>query len=131
MKKFTLLLVLTIFSLSSCKKEKETIGIVTVTDFASNPKAGVYVRVYCPNSTCNNIGSTISDNTNRTGITDSDGKVSFNYTDDFKTGQAGFAVLDIVVYRTEADMIAYTNEITTGIIKIEEEQTNEQPVTCK
>ena len=131
MKKFTLALIATIlaFSFSSCRKEKDTIATVLIVDSANTPKAGVFVRVFCPTSTCS--GGTLGDNTNRTAITGANGKVTFNYTEDFQLGQAGFAVLDVAVYLTEAAMDAYTPTETTGVIKIEEEQENEQTIICQ
>jgi len=131
MKKFTLALFVTIltFSFSSCRKEKDTIATVLIVDSANNPKAGVFVRVYCPDATCS--GGTLGDNTNRTARTGADGKVTFNYTEDFQLGQAGFAVLDVAVYLTEAAMDAYSPTETTGVIKIEEEQENDQTIICQ
>jgi hypothetical protein len=131
MKKFTLVLIVTIlaFSFSSCRKEKDTVATVLIVDSANNPKAGVFVRVYCPDATCS--GGTLGDNTNRTATTGANGKVTFNYTEDFQLGQAGFAVLDVAVYLTEAAMDAYSPTETTGVIKIEEEVENEQTIICQ
>ena len=131
MKKFTLVIIVSIlaFSFSSCRKELDTTATVIILDSSNNPKAGVYVRVYCPDATCS--GGTLGANVNRTAITGADGKVTFNYTEDFQLGQAGFAVLDVAVYLTEADQDAYTNTQTTGVIKIEEEQENEQTIICQ
>ena len=131
MKKFILVLLVTIlaFSFSSCRKEKDTIATVLIVDSANNPKAGVFVRVYCPDATCS--GGTLGDNTNRTATTGADGKITFNYTEDFQLGQAGFAVLDVAVYLTEAAMDAYSPTETTGVIKIEEEVENEQTIICQ
>jgi hypothetical protein len=133
MKKFTLALFVTIlaFSFSSCRKEKDTIATVLIVDSSNNPKAGVFVRVYCPDATCNKAGSTLGDNTNRTATTGANGKITFNYTEDFQLGQAGFAVLDVAVYLTEIDMEKYQNTQTTGVIKIEEEVVNEQTIVCQ
>lgn len=131
MKKFTLALFVTIiaFSLTSCRKEKDTTATVQIVDATNNPKAGVFVRVFCPDATCDS--GVLGDNTNRTATTGANGKVNFNYTEDFQLGQAGFAVLDVAVYLTELDMENYTNTQTTGVIKIEEEQDNEQVIICQ
>ena len=131
MKKFTLALIVTIlaFSFSSCRKEKDTTATVLIVDASNNPKAGVFVRVFCPDVTCKD--GVLGDNTNRTATTGANGKVSFNYTEDFQLGQAGFAVLDVAVYLTELDMEDYTNTQTTGVIKIEEEQGNDQTIICQ
>ena len=133
MKKFTLILIVSIlaFSFSSCRKEKDTTATVLIVDSDNNPKAGVYVRVYCPSTTCNEAGTTMDDYTDRDAITGADGKVTFNYTESFQLGQAGFVVLDVAVYLTEKDKDDYTNIQTTGVIKIEEEQANEQTIVCQ
>ena len=55
-----------------------------------------------------------------TQVTNAAGSVSFNFSEYYKQGQAGFAVLDI-----EATKGSLTG---IGIIKIEEELTNEQTV---
>ena len=47
------------------------------------------------------------------------GSVSFNFSEYYKQGQAGFAVLDIEATKGRTGI---------GIIKIEEEMTNEQTV---
>ena len=58
---------------------------------------------------------------NMESYTGTDGKATFDYTDFYKEGQAGFAVLDI---------LAQKDTLTgQGIIRIEEEQTNEETVT--
>ncbi|MEN8929519.1 MAG: hypothetical protein ABF242_08365 [Flavobacteriales bacterium] len=131
MKKFSLAILVTLlaFSFSSCRKEKDTIANVTVVDADNNPVVGAFVRVFCPDATC--ADGVLGANTNRTAVTGTNGKVTFNYTDDFQLGQAGFAVLDIVVYNSQAAMDAYTPIETNGVIKIEEEQTNDQTIICQ
>ena len=131
MKKFTLALIVTIlaFTFSSCRKEKDTTATVLIVDSNNSPRAGVYVRVFCPDATCS--GGSLNANINRNSVTGADGKVTFDYTEDFQLGQAGFAVLDVAVYLTESDMDAYTNTQTTGVIKIEEEIANEQTIICQ
>ena len=54
------------------------------------------------------------------GNTSSDGKVTFDYSEFYKRGQAGFAVLDILAQKDSMS--------GEGIIRIEEEQTNEETV---
>jgi hypothetical protein len=56
-------------------------------------------------------------------VTNGTGKVSFDFTDYYQEGQAGFAVLDI-----EASKGSLEGE---GIIKIEEMKTNEETVVIE
>jgi hypothetical protein len=58
-----------------------------------------------------------------TQVTNGTGKVSFDFSDFYKKGQAGFAVLDV-----EASKGADNGE---GIIKIEEEKTTEETITIE
>jgi hypothetical protein len=53
-----------------------------------------------------------------TQTTNGSGKVSFNFTDFYKQGQAGFVVLDIEATKG--------NLYGVGIIKVEEESTTEE-----
>jgi hypothetical protein len=55
--------------------------------------------------------------------TDASGVATFNFNDLFKRGSAGFAVLDVEV--TDGALSG------TGIIKVEEETTNEATVTVQ
>ena len=130
MKQITLTLLITIlaFSFSSCRKEKDTTATVVIVDAAQQPVAGVTERVYCPDGTCNKPGSTLNEGMDRTAVTNSSGKATFNYTEEYKLGQAGFAVLDVEVHMTA--LTSGTPE-ATGVIKIEEEQENEQTIICQ
>jgi hypothetical protein len=56
-------------------------------------------------------------------VTGGDGVATFNFNDLFKRGQAGFAVLDIEV---ESGSL-----MGTGIIKVEENKTNEATVSVQ
>ena len=116
------------FSISSCRKEKDTTATVTIVDAAQQPVAGVTVRLYCPEGTCNKPGSSLDEDMDRTATTNSSGKATFNYTEQYRLGQAGFAVLDVEVHLTAAT--GGTPE-ATGVIKIEEEVENEQTIICQ
>ena len=123
---FTSLLALLItFSFFSCRKEKDTTATVIVVDAAQNPVAGATVRVYCPDATC--AGGALNEDMDREDVTGSNGKVKFNYTEQYKLGQAGFAVLDVEVRQTAGS----ATPDATGVIKIEEEQENEQTIICQ
>jgi hypothetical protein len=101
-----------------CKKPADTKAIITVLDGSGMPVEGAYVKLYA-----NPVPPLQPDfsRLNMEGYTAVSGKVSFDYTPFYKQGQAGFAVLDI---------LAQKDTLTgQGIIRIEEEQTNEQTVT--
>lgn len=130
----TLLAVLTI-SITGCRKEKETTATIIVVNAAGETVPNVFVRVYCPSATCGN--GTLDESMDRNDETGSNGKAKFNYTEAYKLGQAGFAVLDVEVFLTDADLQARianpgsTTPEASGVVKIEEEQENEQTVVCQ
>lgn len=106
--------------LSACKKEKATKAVITVLDTAGAVVPGAYVKLYA-----NPVGPIMPNFTRLTkeGTTSSDGKVTFDYSEFYKRGQAGFAVLDIMAKKDSLS--------GAGIIRIEEEQTNEETVVLK
>lgn len=106
--------------LSSCNKEKDTKAVILVQDTTGAPVAGAYVKLFA-----NPMQPLQADFSRLTkeGNTGSDGRITFDYTEFYKRGQAGFAVLDIT-----ASKDTLTGE---GIIRIEEEQTNEETITLK
>ena len=115
---FTALIVL-VFSFTSCYKKKPTIANVTVLTSTPpgpnspgpEPVAGAEVRLF--------YGvSADSARIDELGTTGADGVATFNFNELYKSGQAGFAVLDI-----------YVQGVLVGIIKIEEEKTSEETVT--
>jgi hypothetical protein len=101
---------------SSCNKEKDTIAIITVVDTGGHPVDSAYVKLFA------NLAYPVGDPSRlmREGLTDAHGVVEFDYTDQYKQGQAGFAVLDIVSFKDSA--------VGEGIIKILEEETNEETI---
>ncbi len=103
--------------LFSCRKESPTIAVITVVDTSGTVFPNAMVRLY-PTPTINpHPGITIDD----TLYTDASGKASFDYSDRYNLGQAGFAVLDIEV--RSGDTL-----YGTGIIKVEAEETSEETV---
>ena len=102
---------------TSCNKEKDTVAIITVIDTGGRPVDSAYVKLFA------NLAYPIGDPSRllREGLTDGSGQVEFDYTDQYKQGQAGFAVLDIVSFKDSA--------VGEGIIKILEEETNEETIT--
>ena len=100
------------FSVSSCYRKKDTIAKVTVLDTNNSPVGGAIVTLtYAAGADSLREGLT------QEAETDASGLATFNYNDLYKSGQAGFAVLDI-----------YVDAVVTGIIKIEEETTSEKTV---
>lgn len=109
--------VLAVFT--GCDKVVETIATVQIVNELGSPVPGATVRLYGVGSVDDDfIGEPRFDTTQ---VTNGTGKVSFNFTEFYKQGQAGFVVLDI-----EASKGALTGQ---GIIKVEEETTSEEVVT--
>lgn len=104
-------------TVSSCYKEKSTTAVVTVLDVADAPVSGASVKLYYKYAS-DSLGVELR--LDKTGTTDASGKVTFDYTEEFKSGQAGLSVLDIEV---DGDVL--------GIIKIEEEVQNEETVNLQ
>lgn len=111
-----LTLVATAALFAACNKEKPTTATITVQDEDGSIVPNAYVKLYA------NPTFPLGDPTRLTQekMTDSQGRASFDYTDFYKQGQAGFAVLDIVSFKDSA--------VGQGIIKILEEETNEETV---
>jgi len=101
------------FVFSSCYRKKDTIARVTVLDSAGLPVGGAEVMLYYDDGT-----TTPRENLEQTNTTDASGIATFNYNDLFKSGQAGFAILDIDV----------NGIVKVGIIRIEQEETSEESV---
>jgi hypothetical protein len=106
---------------TACEKEKDTIATITVKSEGGDIIPGALVRLYAIGSPDVPQISEIRFDT--TAYTNGSGKVSFNFSEYYKAGQAGFAVLDIEA--SKGDLYG------TGIIKIEEEETNEELVTVE
>lgn len=105
----------------SCNKIEETVATITVINSFGSPVQGAQVRLYAVGSVDNDVIGEIRFDT--TQVSNGAGKVSFNFSEYYKRGQAGFAVLDI-----EASKGAL---IGRGIIKITEEETNETTITLE
>lgn len=107
-----------VLSLSSCHEVEETIANVVVLNDLGSPVQGATVRLYAFGSVDQDfVGEPRFDTT---AVSNAAGQVSFNFSEFYVEGQAGFAVLDI-----EASKAALYG---TGLIKIEEEMTNEATV---
>ena len=123
----SIMVVLSFFAVAGCKKEKKTIATITVVSSTGAPVPGATVKVFSSCSECPGpAGGPRFDTlkmSNLTQVTNGTGKVSYDFTEFYKKGQAGFAVLDIKVTKGALK--------GDGIIKIEEETTNEETVTIK
>jgi len=104
-------------SFLSCRKEAPTIARIRVVDTSGAAFPNAMVRLY-PTPTIMPHGQIIIDDTL---YTDIDGTAIFDYTNNYNLGQAGFAVLDIMV--KSGDTL-----YGEGIIKIEAEKTNDHTV---
>jgi hypothetical protein len=101
---------------SSCRTKGDTIARITVRDTANMLVPNARVILY-GTSTTDPIQPVVRRDT---AFTNSSGVAVFNYNDIYQLGQAGFAVLDIIVRK---------NDMTgSGIIKVEEEKENTQTV---
>jgi hypothetical protein len=104
------------FALSSCKKDKPTIATVKVVNEDGDPIPGATVRLYSVPSDDEPRPNKLRFDT--TQVTNGTGIVTFDFSEFYKQGQAGFAVLDIEAYKGSLN--------GDGIIKIEEETTTEE-----
>ena len=107
--------------LNGCQKDKQTIAAVLVVNSDGEPVPGASVRLYAVPSETPPPPNAIRFDT--TQVTNGTGKATFDFSDFYEKGQAGFAVLDI-----EASKGSLFGE---GIIKIDEEQMNEETVTIE
>jgi len=117
----TLMVVGLIIAVNGCKKDKHTIATITVVNEDGEPVPGASVQLYAVPSETPPPPNAIRFDT--TQVTNGTGKVSFDFSEFYKKGQAGFAVLDI-----KATKGIQSGE---GIIKIEEEKTTEETITIE
>ena len=98
-------------SLDSCYKSDETIAIVRVLDNNTNdPIANISIRLFFDDS----LRTTLYDVTKYTSV---NGTASFDFSDGYKDGQGGFAVLDVEV-----------DGVFMGVINIVEMTTTEKVI---
>ncbi len=109
------------FAISGCKKDKHTIATILVVNAQGQAVPGAAVRLYAVSSQSQPPPNVIRFDT--TQITNGTGKVSFDFSEFYKKGQAGFAVLDVAASKGA--------QIGDGIIKIEEEKTTEETITIE
>ena len=114
-------LIIGVSPLSSCRKDKETIATVQVLNSFGSPVPGATVRLKGEASAATDFIAELRFDT--TQVANGTGKVSFNFSDFYQQGQAGFVVLDIVATKGALE--------GTGIIKIEEEETTEEAIVIQ
>jgi hypothetical protein len=109
--------------MSGCKKnkDKKTVAIVTVVDDDGAVVVGASVRLYAVPSENPPPPNAIRFDT--TQVSNGAGSVTFDFSDFYEQGQAGFAVLDIEATKGSLD--------GAGIIKIVELETTEETVVMK
>lgn len=112
------MLLLASIAVNSCKKDKQTIATVLVVNDEGQPIPGATVRLYSNPSEIPPPPNALRFDT--TQVTNGTGKVTFDFSEFYKKGQAGFAVLDIEAFKGSLN--------GDGIIKIEEETTTEETV---
>jgi ammonia channel protein AmtB len=112
------LLLFTAFGFNGCNEIEDTVAVVYVQNSLGAPVQGAEVRLFAVGSSNQTVIGELRFDT--TQVTNAAGSVSFNFSEYYKQGQAGFAVLDIEATKGSLEGI--------GIIKIEEEMTNEQTV---
>lgn len=117
----TLMLLFAALAVNSCKKDKQTIATVLVVNDDGEPVPGATVRLYSNPSEVPPPPNEPRFDTIQ--ITNGTGKVTFDFTEFYKKGQAGFAVLDIEAYKGGLE--------GEGIIKIEEEETTEETIVVE
>ena len=106
--KSAILLLVVIFTISSCYKKKDTIVIVNVLDSVSSERiVGANVRLMYL------AGNPDSTRIDVTAASNPQGQAVFNFNELYQSGQAGFAVLDLLVNGTKVSVIQIEEEVTT------------------
>lgn len=118
---FIMPVILVSFLMTSCEKEEDTIATITVVNQQGAAIQGATVRLFAQGSGDDPVINPLRFDT--TGTTNGSGKVSFNFSEFYKKGQAGFAVLDIEAYKGPLE--------GAGLIKVEEEETTEETVVIE
>jgi hypothetical protein len=105
------IIIICFLSINSCYKSDETIAIVRVLDNNTNdPIENISIRLFFDDS----LRTTLYDVTKNTSF---NGTASFDFSDGYKDGQGGFAVLDVEV-----------DGVFMGVINIVEMTTNEKVI---
>ncbi|MCB0768969.1 MAG: hypothetical protein KDC00_01010 [Flavobacteriales bacterium] len=111
------LVLATVFT--ACNKEDPTTVVITVKDADGRPAEMAYVRLFANPAVPRADASRLL----MEAMTDAAGNAEFDYSGFYEQGQAGFAVLDILTFRDST--------YAEGIIKVLEEETNEETLILK
>ena len=115
---FSVLLLITIaFVFNSCEKNTETTVKIIVRDAYNSLVVGASVVIDADPDTSVDPGSININNTYRAQTTDYKGEAKFNFSDLYKPGSAGVAILDVEVQYGSST----GGQTGTGVIKIEPE----------
>lgn len=110
-------ILITCLILISCKKELPTIASILVKNSTGQPIPGATVKLDGNGNDMN------PERFHLTLTTDGAGKAYYDFTDYYKNGQAGFAVLDITATKG--------NLTGAGLIKVAVEETTEELVVIE
>lgn len=97
--------ILLVAFLDSCKKEQDTLAVITVKDTAQEDVHNATVRLYGEPSDSVYSGREIQ--VDKEGTTNESGVVSFNFNEYYKEGQSGLMVLDITVTKDSIQVEDY------------------------
>lgn len=116
------LIVLIMFALAatvleSCFDEKDTIAEIRVVTANDTAVPGAEVRIFGRATvTTGEVGNVTIDTI---GFTNNRGIAEFDFSDQYKTGQSGFAILDVEITREFPDSTVFLQ----GIIRVVEQET--------
>jgi len=116
---FSCLVLFSLITVIGCKKKEDTIAVVIVKNNANQTISGASVILKAQGTTSepNSINTEIYP---MSGITNDQGRATFDFNQVYQLGQAGVAVLSIEVVAG--------SETGQGVIKVEQEQTTEEIV---
>jgi hypothetical protein len=113
-----LLALLMVFAGTACNKEEPTLAEIKVTTRSGAPVPGAQVRIFAQGTIDQTqLGAIRFD---RTAFSSNAGLVTFDFTNDYKRGQSGFAILNVEITKVFPDSTAFLE----GIMKIKEEEVN-------
>lgn len=110
------LILFTVFSISSCQKAKDTVGVVVVKDSNGNLVSGATVVLHLDSLAENQQGNVYNSNLRKTDITDATGRAEFTYELE--------AIFQVSVQKTQGN-----NTLTgSNVIRLLKEKTVTQEV---
>ena len=103
-----------------CEKQKETTAKISVRELSGELSVGATVYVYPESTTFKDVNKDLF----RSGTTDGTGACEFNFTEMYKSGQAGVAVFNVFAFK-----IAGSDTLRAySYIKLDPEKANETTV---